>query len=479
MRRSLLSVGLVGATVLSTTGVGEAAQSAGSAPAAARYEAARSQPIEDPYYPAKGDPSIDALHYGLRLRWAPKARKLKGKATILFRAPVDESRLQLDLGDPLRVRSVRLDGRAVSFSHPGKNLVVNAGRVLAEDSRHTLKIRYQGTPKHVKAPTDRADVPHVGWTVTKRGEVYSMQEPFGAYSWYPVNDQPSDKAFYDARISVPKAMVGIFNGRLVAKRTTSSRTITRWHLSSPAASYLVTIAIGDYVRYRDRGPRQLPITYWVPRRDQSTLPELRRTPKMIKWLQKRLGPYPFDRIGVVIVPNFSAMETQTLVTMGGRLLSGYGHRAFRSDLLHEYAHQWYGDTVTPDNWKDLWLNEAFAMYTQFRWEVSRGWETMGQVRRYLRETDNESRASDGPPGAYHRQQFASGCVYYCGALMIDRLRAEVGVTKFNDLWRAWPQKHRNDSVNRSTYITWASARSGENLGPFLTDWLTSPTTPSG
>ena len=200
------------------------------------------------------------------------------------------------------------------------------------------------------------------------------------------------------------------------------------------------------MRYRDRGPRQLPITYWVPRRDQSTLPELRRTPKMIKWLQKRLGPYPFDRIGVVIVPNFSAMETQTLVTMGGRLLSGYGHRAFRSDLLHEYAHQWYGDTVTPDNWKDLWLNESFAMYTQFRWEVSRGWETMGQVRRYLRETDNESRASDGPPGAYHRQQFASGCVYYCGALMIDRLRAEVGVTKFNDLWRALaaeaPQRQR-------------------------------------
>ncbi len=472
-------VGLAVVTLVSTAGAGAAVQQAAARPAPAPYDAARSHPVEDPYYPAKGDPSVDALHYGLKLRWAPKHRKLKGKATIAFRATAAESRIQLDLGNPLKVRGVRLDGRTVAFSHPGKNLVVNAGVVLAKDSRHTLIVRYAGKPKHVKAPTDRADIAHLGWTVTKGGQVWTMQEPYGAYSWYPVNDQPSDKAFYDVRISAPKAWVGIFNGKLENRRTTAKRTITRWHLASPASSYLTTIAIGDYVRHRDRGPHNLPITYWVPRGDQSTLSELRRTPKMIKWLEKRLGPYPFDRIGAVVVPNFSAMETQTLVTMGGQLLRDYGARSFRADLLHEYSHQWYGDTVTPDNWPDLWLNESFAMYTQIRWEVSRGWETMNQWRRYLKLTDNDSRASDGPPGAYHPQQFGDTCVYHCGALMLDRLRTKVGVSTFNAIWQGWPQKHRFASVDRSTYIDWASARAGQDLGPFLTAYLTSATTPAG
>jgi aminopeptidase N len=474
VRRSLQAVALVATITVSTAGLGGAA-----AAAAPSYGAALSHPHEDPYYPAKGDPSVDALHYKLRLKWTPKTRHLKGKTTLTFRATAAESQFRLDLGHPLVVHAVHLDGRRVTFSHPGKNLVINAGAVLAEDSRHVVKIRYSGTPKHGKAPTDRADIPYVGWTVTKAGEVWTMQEPFGAYTWYPVNDQPADKAFYDARISAPRGMVGIFNGTMASRHSTSKRTITKWHLASPASSYLTTIAIGDYVRIKDRGPHDLPIRYWLPRNDQSALSELQRTPKMIKWLEKKLGPYPFDRIGAVVVPSDSAMETQTMVTMGGRLLSEYGHRAFRADLLHEYAHQWYGDTVTPNNWPDLWLNESFAMYTQFRWQVARGWETWPQVRRLLTSSDNELRASDGPPGAYHPQEFGETCVYYCGALMLDKLRTKVGVSRFNALWSGWPQQHRYASADRSTYIDWASAQTGQDLGPFLTTWLTSPTTPAG
>jgi aminopeptidase N len=473
VRRSLLAAVLVAATVVATAGAGAAAGHP-----IAPYDAARSQPREDPYYPAEGDPSVDALHYGLSLRWAPKSRRLTGTATITFRAPVDESQIQLDLGDPLVVRGLTLDGRSAAFSHPGKDLVVDTGAVLAKDSRHSLVVRYSGKPRPVQAPTDRADIPHLGWTTTKLGEVWTMQEPFGAYTWYPVNDQPSDKAFYDVRISAPKRMVGIFNGRLVSRRTTASRTVTQWHLASPVSSYLTTIAIGDYVRHTDTGPHGLPITYWLPRRDQSTLPELRHTPKMIHWLESHLGPYPFDRIGVVVVPSDSAMETQTLVTMGGRLLSEAGHRTFRADLLHEFSHQWYGDTVTPNNWPDLWLNESFAMYTQIRWQVSRGWQRMAQWRRTLKNSDDDLRTTDGPPGAYHRQQFGELCVYYCGALMLDRLRTSLGVATFDAIWRGWPQQHHFASADRSTYIAWVSARAGRDLGPFLTTWLTSPTTPT-
>jgi aminopeptidase N len=271
-------------------------------------------------------------------------------------------------------------------------------------------------------------------------------------------------------------MVGIFNGRLTDRKTVHGRTVTRWHLASPAASYLTTIAIGDYVRYRDRGPRGLPITYWLPRRDQRALPELRRSPGLLRWLEARLGPYPFDRVGVVMVPWASAMETQTLVTMGRPLVRD--RLGFRSVLVHEYAHQWYGDTVTPDSWPDLWLNEAFAMHTELSWRVSRGWTTWADLRGFLLAVDGDLRRSDGPPGAYDPRRFAEDCVYLCGALMLDRLSARLGPELFAQVLREWPQTHRGASVDRDDYIAWLSARTGQDLGPFLTEWLTSPTTPA-
>lgn len=442
-------------------------------PASAGYDPARSTPQEDPYY-QPGGATLDALHYRLRLHWAPGQRVLTGVARIRFRAPADQTRVQLDLSGALKVRKVLVDGRRAAHSHTGRRLVVSTG-ALEAGSQHILRISYRGTPRPASAPFTRDDVSKLGLRTTRRGELWTMQEPYGALTWYPVNDHPSDKAFYDVRISVPRGMVGIFNGRMTGRRSVGGRTVTRWHLASPTASYLTTLAVGDYVRYTDRGPRGLPISYWLPRVDRRALPELRRTPAMIRWLEKRLGPYPFDRIGAVVVPSGSAMETQTLVTMGSRMARDPS--TFRSVLLHEYAHQWYGDVVSPDNWPDLWLNESFAMYLQLQWEISRGWYTNRELRAVLEEMDGALRRSEGPPGAYRPNRFAENCVYLCGALMLDRLRTLLGPTVFARVLRDWPQEQRFESVDRDDYIAWISAKTGRDLRPFLTTWLTSPTTP--
>ncbi len=453
-----------------------AGQAAPVMPTGKKYTPAVSHPREDPYYPSKGDPRVDTLHYRLDLRWAPRSRTLTGTATILLRVTRHVRRLQLDLGHPLHVRAVRLDGTRVPASHPGKNLVIHTGP-LAKDSRHTVRVAYSGHPQPVKAPVSRGDFSTVGWTTTSSGNAWTMQEPFGAFTWYPANDQPADKAYYDVTITTPAGDVGIFNGHLTSRRTLHGRTVTRWHLGSPAASYLTTIAVGNYRRYRDTGPHGLPINYWVEPRDRYLLPWLRRTPSMIRWLEAHLGPYPFNQIGAVVVPSQSAMETQTLVTMGDGL--GVSRRLFVTDLLHEYAHQWYGDTVTPDNWKDLWLNEGFAMYLQIRFEVDRGYATMQFWRRTLARVDQPMRSRYGPPGEYFRDDFASSNVYYCVAYMLDRLRARLGSATFEKVLRQWPQQHRYANANRNTWIGWLDGITRRQLRPFVTAWLTSPHTPNG
>jgi aminopeptidase N len=302
-----------------------------------------------------------------------------------------------------------------------------------------------------------------------------MQQPFGAFTWYPANDHPSDKATYDVTITAPGDSVGVFNGKLLDRRTVAGRTVTRWHLGSPSASYLTTIAIGNYSRYRDTGPHGLPISYWVEPRDRDLLPLLRKTPSMIGWLETRLGRYPFRRVGAVVVPSQSAMETQTLVTMGRAL--GRSPLLFVNDLLHEYVHQWYGDSVTPDNWKDVWLNESFAMYVQIRYEVSQGTATMSHWRRTLHDYDQFLRRQYGPPGEFDRSDFGSTNVYFCGAYMLDQLRAKIGNRLFAEVLRTWPAQHRNDNVDRGDWIRWLNGVTQRNLRPFVTTWLTSERTP--
>ena len=436
--------------------------------ARAPYERAISHPKHDPYYGSHGSTKVDALHYGLRLRWAPVTDTLTGTAVIRFRVAREVRRaVSLDLGDPLAVSSARLDGVAKPVTR-GRNKIRVATGDLTKDSRHTLTITYAGTPKPIHAPTTRADFQTLGWTITKTHQVWTMQEPFGALTWYPVNDQPSDKAYYDVTINAPGGWVGVFNGKLEQRTSRHHRTVTRWHLASPAASYLTTIAIGDYRLYRDRGPHGLPITYWIPTGRTKLLKKLRHLPEIVRWYEHLLGPYPFDRLGVVVVPGYSAMETQTLMTMSVNAIGA---------LQHETAHQWYGDAVTPTTWPDLWLNESFAMYLQARYEAAHHGMSMPEWIKLWKNTDQALRHQDGPPGRYHRDEFAETCVYYCGALMLAELRHKVGPHHFAQLLRQWIQRHRYTNQDRADYIKFASHVTGKKLGPFLRLWLNSKKSP--
>ena len=203
----------------------------------------------------------------------------------------------------------------------------------------------------------------------------------------------------------------------------------------------------------------MPITYWARPQDKPELKDLRRTPADLRWLEARLGRYPFAELGVVVSPTDTAEETQTMVTMGADVLLFDDSGA----LTHELAHQWYGDEVTPDNWPDLWMNESFAYYLQLRWEAARGIESMAASRRYLDSHDQGFRRHDGPPGRYFKNDFASSSVYDCGALMLDRLHAMLPAPVFARVLREWPRLHRWGSVNRSLWVGYLDRVTGRNL----------------
>ena len=262
-------------------------------------------------------------------------------------------------------------------------------------------------------------------------------------------------------------MVGVANGELTSRTRSAGHTVTTWRMPEPAASYLVTIAIGHYTETKDTGPHGLPITYWTPSNRPGLIRGLRYTPAAVAYLEGKVGRYPFPTLGVLLVPSNSAMETQSMVTLGESR-----YTLSRDVLVHEIAHQWYGDEVTPNDWSDLWMNEGMATYlAEGNWTADHQAGSRASILRTWDRTAGGLRAQYGPPADYAPASFAEGNAYYIPGLMWDTIRQRLGDRTFWRLAAAWPRAHRFTSQDRATLAAWWSRRSGQDLRPLFDRWL--------
>ncbi len=432
----------------------------------------RSVPVEDPYYPKHSNPEIDVLHYFLDLDW--DGTVLTGQASVTFRATEATARVRLGLADNLAVAATALDDSAVEHAQADDGLLLETGP-LARNSRHILTIDYAGSPEPTPAPSKRADLAAgLGWSVDPEGNVYTFQEPFGAFTWYPVNDHPSDEALYDARITTYDGDTAVFNGELVEQDGRSGGGVTSlWHVDEPMASYVATVAIGPYEEHVVDTPGGFPISYWLLEGDRRLLDPLSAEGgAAFDWLVGRAGRYPFSSLGVVVVGGRSAMETQTMVTMSRGAVQ-------RTDavLQHEFAHMWFGNSVSPVDWQGMWLNEGWAMYLQQWFETDTGRDVYAGGLALWRGYDNESRRRAGPPGDYDPAWFGDSNVYLGPALMLDEIRQRVGDPTFERMVKTWPAQHENAHVDRADFTAWVNDESGQDLTALIDRWLDSPTTP--
>ena len=436
----------------------------------ANLDIALSQPQEDRNYPEVGDPGVDALHYELVLGWAPDTDNLVATEVLTFRSTETDDSFQLDFSEVLEIDGLQVDGADVEYDRQGKDLIVETP--VEKDQRYEMVLEYSGTPEPVDVPVQRSDFSQTGFTIDDDHQVWTMQEPWGAYSWYAVNDHPSDKALYDFSLSVPEPWMGIANGDLVSTEEQGGLTITRWHLAEPAASYLTTLAFGDYEQTELTGPGDIPIRIFTPSASPGALEGPSTAPKAMEWLEQYLGPYPFDTFGIVVVDSASGMETQTMVTLGNT-----AYTLSPEVVVHELAHQWYGDVVTPDDWRDLWMNEGMAMYLQGMWQAEQADISVDEQMDEWAEFEDIERELAGPPGDYDLDKWGSGNVYYSGALLWHELRQLVGDEAFFEAVRGWPESQDNRSSNREALERFFEKRTGDELSSFFDDWLLSEQTP--
>ncbi|MFY1691424.1 M1 family metallopeptidase [Plantactinospora sp. WMMB782] len=424
--------------------------------------------VGDGYFPAAGNGGYDVLHYGLDIRYEPTTRAFAGIATISARSTARLSRFNLDLRG-FEVRAVTVDGRAARFDRDGQELRISPKHGLSRGERFTVVVRYDGTTGR---PTDVEGALY-GWVSTPDGS-FVANEPDGAATWYPVNDHPTDKASYDFRLTVPAGKTAVANGELVGQRTRNGWTTFVWRARDPMASYLSTASVGDYDLRRSTGPRGLPIIDAI---DRDLGPEaadgLARTREMIEYFTDLFGRYPFTSYGAIVDDDEDAgyaLETQTRPIYSGPPSEG--------TVAHELAHQWYGNSVSPARWQEIWLNEGFASYAEWLWEEHTGGRT-AQARFdsfYARpETASFWNPPPGDPGATN---LFAGSVYTRGAMTLHALRTKIGDRAFFALLRAWYAANRNDTVTTADLVRLAERVSRRQLDGFFQTWLYTPGKPA-
>jgi hypothetical protein len=199
--------------------------------------------------------------------------------------------------------------------------------------------------------------------------------------------------------------------------------------------------------------------------------------EILTFLERSFGSYPFDDAGGIVDdhPLFFALETQTRPVYSP-LFWEFG--AGDAVVVHELAHQWYGDSLTVATWRNIWLNEGFATYAEWLWAEEEGFITVDDIFGFYADIparDPFWHLAIGDPGA---ESFLDGRVYERGALTLHALRRTVGDDTFFTILQEWSSRHRDDNVTTEQFVALAEELSGEDLDPLFEAWLYTPRKPT-
>ncbi|MCC3778258.1 M1 family metallopeptidase [Streptomyces sp. UNOB3_S3] len=427
--------------------------------------------VGDPLFPRLGNGGYHVRHYGLTLDYDPGTRRLAATAVISARATQDLGSFNLDLKG-LTVRAARVDGKPARTRRAGSELTVRPSAPLRKDTAFETVVEYDGEPAEIRD----ADGSVEGWVRSESDHgVAALGEPSGSMAWFPGNNHLSDKAAYDITVTVPDGYTAVANGELTrTEHRPGGRTAFVWHSAEPLASYLATVAVGRFTVTTGRTPRGLPYYIAAAPEETAAVPGMvKLLPEVVEWESGLFGPFPFSSTGGVVDHNARvgyALETQPKPY--------YQAAPGDTTIVHELAHQWFGNAVTPSTWRDIWLNEGFATYAEWLWEEKRGGRTTRQIfTDYYDGEDPNSRGPGGrtiwdfPPAAPTPRTLTDPPVYGRGAMVLQKLREAVGDREFFGILRAWVREHRYGNADTKQFIRLCESRTGRDLGALFDTWL--------
>ncbi|MEV5340440.1 M1 family metallopeptidase [Streptomyces sp. NPDC052676] len=436
--------------------------------------------VGDRLFPYLGNPGYDVVSYDLSLAYSGANDKpLKAVTTIDAWTTDDLNHVNLDFARGT-VESVEIDGESAPYATAGEDLVITPEDPLPAGQWLRIVVRHTSEPM---AQAGREG----GWVRTADGLVMANQAD-AAHLVFPCNDHPSDKAMFTFRVTAPEGYTAVASGLPADVERADSATTWTYRTHHPMATELAQVSIGRSTVLHRTGPRGLPVRDVVPTAHREQLePWLAKTPDQIAWMERKVGPYPFETYGVLMADASTgfALETQTLSLFERELFTDPAFPAWYVEaiMVHELAHQWFGDSVTPRNWSDLWLNEGHATWYEAVYAEEKAKRPLEDRMRAAYRASDRWRAAGGPPAAPKTPPPGSRLgifrpnVYDGAALILYALRQEIGRPAFERLERAWVSRHKDSTAGTADFVRLASEISGRDLTGFFQGWLYGEKTP--
>ncbi len=425
--------------------------------------------------------NIDVLHYKFELALSDDTDQISGKTSIrIFFKKDGLDKIRLDFvnqTEALQNKGMIIDsvyalGQKVSYTHTNNELWISLSKPSSANTEIQLIIAYHGIP---------ADGLRIGPTKYGDRSFFNENWPNRARHWLPCIDHPYEKASSEFVVIAPIHYQVVSNGLLMEETTLDAKTkLTHWKQNVPVSSWLYVLGVAKFAVQYVGWFEGKSIQTWVYSQDREAgfYDFAEPTKQVMGFFSDYIGPYVYEKIANIETPSVKGgMETSSAIFYGEELVDGKRSTRLRNVVIHELAHQWFGNAVTESSWDDAWLSEGFATYfTMLFIEHAYGREEFVQQLLGARKTTYAALAKD--PGykivddrSAEKGPVTSGLTYQKGAWILHMLRKKIGDQAFNVGIRDYYQRFMNGHATTTDFRLAMERASGQNLQGFFQQWL--------
>lgn len=431
--------------------------------------------------------NIDIKHYKFDINLSDSADVIYGNAqiTVLFKKAGMQS-FRLDLinhtaerkGKGMVIDGIKADSVSVAYTHLNDEVIINLPKPSAANSTIVFSIRYHGIP---------FDGLRIGATKFGDRSFFSENWPNKARQWLPTLDHPSEKATSEFIVTAPAHYKVISNGLLLEESDMGNNTrLTHWKQSVPVCCWLFVLGVADFaIKYVDQfNGKSIESWVYAKNREAGFYDFDKPTKAVLEFYSSYIGPFAYEKLAnIQSVNSGGGMETSSAIFYGENLVNGKRDERFRNVIIHEIAHQWFGNAVTETTWDDAWLSEGFAtFFTLLFIENEYGKEeyTKGIIKARKSVFEMEVKMPDFSivsPRSAEKEPVTSGITYQKGAWVLHMLRNLVGDVNFRKGIRSYYAKFYNANANTGDFRAAMEKVSGKDLKLFFKQWLFQPINP--
>jgi aminopeptidase N len=415
----------------------------------------------------------DVTFYHINLDVDIEQKSLKGNVEIRFTALEDLDTIQIDLYSNMIIDSILMNARQLKYKRKYNAVFVGMYQTIAEGLSSAITVYYHGNPQVAHRP------PWEGGFVWKEDKnkkplIGVACEEMGASVWWPVKDHIYDEPdSVKMRVTIPQDLFCVSNGTLKSREERGDRTTYNWETPYPVNTYDITINIADYRHFSIPYPHNplLKLDFYVlPDHVEEARTLFQNAVGVLEAYEYYFGEYPWIRDNYKLVESpFAGMEHQTAIAYG----SGFKNNRMNNYLIiHETAHEWWGNSVTAPDYAEVWLQEGFATYSEALYaERINGYDAYLSLLQLYSFFIKNKQPVVGPRDVNY-WNYKDGDVYMKGALTLFSLRNAVNDDKlFFDIIKTFYQTHKYSTAHTSEFVSLVNEKTGQDYSAFFQQYL--------